>query len=149
MSDTKPVHFGQLACGAAGRWNVNVDEAADGAWFLDFDAPHVFVTFKLVSPAAVAEASRFLRSGLPDAGQKNGAAGAREAELHLGSFDASTVSLLWDTEASPRCILLIASSPAALRLTLDETDIADIAATLDEVIAELPQVPAAAANSHP
>ncbi len=130
--------LGLVANGSSRKWDVAVDETPDGnEWSLEIDGPQTYLSFQLRGPKVVAEARRFLQS--PPGSGDTGREGGEAAELLLGQFDSTSVSLVWDNEGFSRCFLVIGPKAASvLRLCLDAEDVQMLIEALNQVMEDMP-----------
>jgi hypothetical protein len=132
---------GLLGLGTTRRWDVALDETLNGdSWSLEIDGPQAYLVFQLNEPSVLSAMVDYLQS--PSGGPENG--------LVLGRFGASSVSLIWDDEESPRCFLIVGpESGATLRLTFDGDDVRMLVEALHQLVADLPNPPTSETNGPP
>jgi hypothetical protein len=132
--------FGLLANGAAGSWEVAVDEAVSGLhrWFLEFSGPSVDLRFEIASPKIIERLLQFLQStSATPKSQKNGRPVPRSI-LSLTKRKGTTVSVFRDDEYKDRVIFAVGPTTSPLvRYSLDGSDLKNVYAALKQVAEDL------------
>jgi hypothetical protein len=137
--------YGLLANGSSPLWDVEVDESTqrEGQWLLELDGRTNYLVFQVNDLAVIHEAIRFLQRGLstPESSDRRLRVEGDDT-LTLGTFNRSTVCLLWDDEPPLRCFLIVGpNARSTMRLTLQRDDIEALLQALRQVAEDLPEGP--------
>jgi hypothetical protein len=134
--------YGLLANGSSQLWDIAVDESLDreGEWLLELDGRTTYLVFQLRDLGVISGAIAFLQRGLNTPEGPNRRLRVEDGEaLTLGTFNKSTVCLLWDDESPLRCFLIIGpQARSTMRLALQRDDIEMLLEALRQVAADLP-----------
>jgi hypothetical protein len=113
------LQLGLAAIGAAGGWEIAIDETRAGSaekWFVEIEGPSVYLTCEVQSPHIIQQMIEYLTNG-PDADN-------RTCELVLGKNNGVSASLLRDDEFDDRYFLVVQTRDSlTVRITISGKEV--------------------------
>jgi hypothetical protein len=133
-------HFGLLANGSCGKWEIAIDETTSGKdrCYAQIEGPSVDFYFEIPSLETIAKMVRFLEAS-PDAAKNppNGSA-KRSATLVIGNDKKVPTRIVKDDEYEDRFFFVFGPvENPVVRYTIAGTDVKEIAESLRQVQKDL------------
>jgi len=132
--------LGLVAIGAAGSWELSVDETTSGAakWFVQIEGPQVYIYFEIPSPKVIDQTIAFIeRRAEADQVLSPGLA-AQSGSLCLGALGCLPIMLEWDNEDRNRWFFVIGQTvQPTVRISILDGDFDEFTQALRQVREEL------------